>query len=435
MLKRLVEFSLAHRLLVVLVTLLLIGAGTYAFRQLPIDAFPDVSPVQVKVIVKAPGMTPEEVETRVTMPIELEMLGIPNKTILRSTTKYALADVTIDFQDGVDIYWARNQVAERLAGVLKDMPSGVVAGLAPITTPLGEMFMFTIEGGDLSLADRRTLLDWTIRPALRTLPGVADVNSLGGYVRSFEVVPDNLAMASRGISIEMLQKAIEANNRNGGAGRLAEGEEVLLVRVDGRVRTLADLRDTVVAARDGNVVRVGDVAEVRIGSITRYGAVTRDGEGEAVQGLVLGLRGASARDVVDGVRAKLDQLAPTLPKGVEVRIFYDRGDLVSRAVGTVSRSLLEATALVVVLLILFLGDWRAALVVALTLPLAALATFVLMRQAGMSANLMSLGGLAIAIGMLIDAAVVVVENIVAHLAHDRHAERVPFLHRIYHALR
>ncbi len=435
MLTRLVEFSLGHRLLVILATLLLIGSGIYAFRQLPIDAFPDVSPVQVKVIVKAPGMTPEEVETRVTTPIELEMLGIPNKTVMRSVTKYALADVTIDFQDGVDIYWARNQVAERLSGVVKDMPPGITAGLAPITTPLGEMFMFTIEGGDLSLAERRTLLDWVIRPALRTLPGVADVNSLGGFVRSFEIVPDNLAMASRGISIEMLQKAVEANNRNGGAGRLTEGEEVLLVRVDGQVRTLDDLRNIVVSNRDGAMVRIGDVAEVRIGSITRYGAVTRNGEGEAVQGLVLGLRGANARDVVEGVRAKLAELAPTLPKGVKVDIFYDRGDLVSRAVGTVSRSLLEATLLVVVLLVLFLGDWRAALVVALTLPLSALATFLLMRQVGMSANLMSLGGLAIAIGMLIDASVVVVENIVAHLDKDRYAERSPLLHRIYHALR
>ncbi|MGO3926946.1 CusA/CzcA family heavy metal efflux RND transporter [Rhodopseudomonas pseudopalustris] len=435
MLTRLVEFSLGHRLLVILATLLLIGSGIYAFRQLPIDAFPDVSPVQVKVIVKAPGMTPEEVETRVTTPIELEMLGIPNKTVMRSVTKYALADVTIDFQDGVDIYWARNQVAERLSGVVKDMPPGITAGLAPITTPLGEMFMFTIEGGDLSLAERRTLLDWVIRPALRTLPGVADVNSLGGFVRSFEIVPDNLAMASRGISIEMLQKAVEANNRNGGAGRLTEGEEVLLVRVDGQVRTLDDLRNIVVSNRDGAMVRIGDVAEVRIGSITRYGAVTRNGEGEAVQGLVLGLRGANARDVVEGVRAKLTELAPTLPKGVKVDIFYDRGDLVSRAVGTVSRSLLEATLLVVVLLVLFLGDWRAALVVALTLPLSALATFLLMRQVGMSANLMSLGGLAIAIGMLIDASVVVVENIVAHLDKDRYAERSPLLHRIYHALR
>jgi cobalt-zinc-cadmium resistance protein CzcA len=435
MLIRLVEFSLAHRFLVLLATLLLIAAGAVSFQQLPIDAFPDVSPVQVKLIVKAPGMTPEEVETRVTAPLELEMLGIPNKKILRSVTKYALADMTVDFEDGVDIYWARNQVAERLASAAKDLPAGVSAGLAPITTPLGEMFMFTIEGGELSLAERRSLLDWVIRPALRTLPGVADVNSLGGYVRSFEVVPDNFAMAARGVSVDMLQKALEANNRNGGAGRLTEGEEAFLVRVDGSVRTLEDLRAIVIASRDSGVVRVDDVAQVRIGSVTRYGAVTRDGQGEAVQGLVLGLRGANARDVVEGVRAKLAELAPTLPKGVTLRVFYDRGDLVDRAVGTVARALLEATVLVIVLLALFLGDWRASLIVALTLPLSALATFALMRQVGMSANLMSLGGLAIAIGMLIDAAVVVVENVVAHFAPGAHPDRVPLLHRIAHAMR
>ncbi len=435
MLSRLIAFALAHRLLSILATLSLVAGGAYAFLQLPIDAFPDVSPVQVKVIMKAPGMTPEEVETRITAPIELEMLGIPNKKILRSSTKYSLADITIDFEEGVDIYWARNQVAERLASVIKDLPRGTSGGLAPITTPLGEMFMFTIEGGDLSLAERRSLLDWVIRPALRTLPGVADVNSLGGYVRSFEVVPDNLAMASRGVSLDALQKALEANNGNGGAGRLTDGEEVLLVRIEGNIRTLDDLRAIVVASRDGGVVRVDDVAQVRIGSITRYGAVTKDGQDEAVQGLVLGLRGANARDVIRAVRDKFDELAPLLPAGVQLRPFYDRGDLVDRAVGTVSRSLIEASVLVLVLLIVFLGDLRAALVVSLILPLSALGTFVLMRLVGMSANLMSLGGLAIAIGMLIDAAVVVVENIVSHLGHDDRGNRVPFLHIVYRAMR
>ena len=435
MLSRFVEFSLGHRLFVILMTLSLVAAGAYAFQQLPIDAFPDVSPVQVKVIMKAPGMTPEEVETRITTPIELEMLGIPNKKILRSVTKYSLADITIDFEDGVDIYWARNQVTERLASVSKELPSGTSGGLAPITTPLGEMFMFTIEGGDLSLMERRSLLDWVIRPALRTLPGVADVNSLGGHVRSFEVVPDNLAMASRGVTLDALQRALETNNRNGGAGRLADGEEVLLVRVDGSVRTLDDLRSIVVAARDGGVVRVDDVAKVRVGSVTRYGAVTKDGQAEAVQGLVLGLRGANARDVIKAVQAKFDELAPTLPAGVELRPFYNRGDLVDRAIGTVSRSLIEAAVLVVVLLILFLGNWRAAFIVALTLPLSALGTFVLMRLTGMSANLMSLGGLAIAIGMLIDAAVVVVENIVSHLGNDNRHSPMPHLHVVYRASR
>ncbi len=433
MLARIIEFSLSQRLLVLLATLLLIGAGGYAFKNLPIDAFPDVSSTQVKLIMKAPGMTPEEVEARITAPIELEMLGIPQQKILRSVSKYALADITIDFHDGTDIYWARQQVSERLNNIVKDLPMGVAGGLAPITTPLGEMFMFTIEGGGLSAMEKRSLLDWVIRPALRTLPGVADVNSLGGLARSFEVVPDNAAMNGRGISMSMLSQALEMNNRNDGAGRLQEGEEALLVRSEGNIRTIEDVRAVVVVSRNGAPVRVGDIAQVRIGHLTRYGAVTRNGEGETVEGLVLGLRGANAQQVVNGVRAKLQELAPALPKGVELKVFYDRGKLVEHAVGTVSEALIEAIVLVVILLLLFLGDLRAALVVAAALPLAALATFILMRQFGMSANLMSLGGLAIAIGMLVDAAVVVVENIVSHLAHrDR---SLPHLHLIYRAVR
>ncbi len=433
MLAGLVELALTQRLLVIVLTLLLVGAGVNAFRQLPIDAFPDVSTTQVKIIMKAPGMTPEEVETRVVTPIELEMLGIPHKRILRSASKYAIADITIDFDDSTDIYWARQQVTERLNNVIKDLPATVSGGLAPITTPLGEMFMFTIEGGDLTAAQRRSLLDWVLRPALRTLPGVADVNALGGVVRAFEIVPDNAALQGRGIRVSDLQQALEANNRNDGAGRLKDGEETLLVRVEGSVRTVDDINAIVVAERQGIPVRVGDVATVRIGGLTRYGAVTRNGEGEAVQGLVLGLRGANAQQVVEGVRAKLAELAPQLPPDVKVEVFYDRGNLVQRAVGTVSKALAEAIVLVVALLLLFLGNVRAAIVVAATLPLAALFTFILMDLAGMSANLMSLGGLAIAIGMLVDAAVVVVENIVSHLARDR--TNLPRLHVIYRAVR
>ena len=435
MLTRIIEFALTQRLAVIVTTLVLIGAGAVAFKQLPIDAFPDVSSTQVKVIIKAPGMTPEEVESRIVAPIEVELLGIPYKKILRSVSKYALTDITIDFEDGTDIYWARNQVAERLGGVMKDLPAGVSGGLAPITTPLGEMLMFTIEGGNLSPLERRDLLDWVIRPALRTLPGVADVNALGGLVRSFEVVPDNASMQARGIAMAQLQQALEINNRNDGAGRLKDGEEVLLVRSEGAIKSLDDLRAIVVSSRDGQAVRVGDVATVRIGHLSRYGAVTKDGQGEAVEGLVLGLRGANAQLVVNGVKARLKEIAPAFPPGVKTEIFYDRGSLVERAVGTVSKALLEAIVLVVILLLLFLGNLRAAIVVAVTLPLAALFTFILMSLFGMSANLMSLGGLAIAIGMLVDAAVVVVENVVSHLAHDRSAKNIPHLHVIYRSVK
>ena len=416
MLARLIEFSLTQRLLVLLCAVGLMAGGVLAYRGLPIDAFPDVSSTQVKIIMKAPGMTPEEVEARIAVPIELEMLGIPNKRIVRSVSKYAIVDVTIDFVEGTDIYWARQQVSERLLGVTRDLPPGVSGGLAPITTPLGEMLMFTVEAPGMSLADRRSLLDWTIRPLLRTLPGVADVNALGGEVRAFEVVPDNAAMRARGVTMADLGRALESNNRNEGAGRLSEGEEAMVVRVEGSIRTLDDLRAVVVAQREGAPIRVGDFAQVRLGSTTRYGSVTQNGQAEAVQGLVLGLRGANARQVVEGVKAKLKELAPSLPKGVTTSVFYDRGRLVDHAVGTVQKALLEAIVLVLVLLVLFLGDLRAALVVALILPLAALSTFLLMRAFGMSANLMSLGGLSIAIGMLVDAAVVVIENIVTHQA-------------------
>ncbi|WP_374087417.1 efflux RND transporter permease subunit [Methylomicrobium lacus] len=432
---KLIQFALSQRILILLSVLLLAGAGYHAFTHIPIDAFPEVSPTQVKVIVKAPGMTPEEVEARITAPIEIELLGIPHQVMLRSIAKYALTDITVDFTEGTDIYWARQQIAERLNGMWGSLPSGVEGGIAPMTTPLGEMYMFSIEGGDLNLMERRDLLDWVIRPALRTVPGVADVNSLGGLVRSFEVIPDNTRMTARGISIDRLTQAIEANNRNDGAGRMTDGEEALIVRAEGRIKTLADLSGVVIDNLNGIPVTVGDVAEVRIGSMTRYGAVSKNGKGESVTGLVLSLRGANARQTITGIEQKLAEIRPGFPPGVDVKVFYNRGNLVDKAVDTVLHALLEAIALVVVLLIAFLGNLRAAVTVALALPMAALFTFILMNAIGMSANLMSLGGLAIAIGMLVDAAVVVVENIITHLAYTEKAQRLPRLHVIYRAAR
>ncbi len=435
MLARIIQFALTQRVFMLLLVGVLAAGGILAWRGIPIDAFPDVSSPQVKVVIKVPGMTPEEVEARVTALVEVEMLGIPQQRMLRSTTKYGLADITVDFEDGTDIYWARQQVAERLNGVWPELPTDAQGGMAPMTTPLGEMFMFSIEGGDLSLMERRTLLDWVLRPALRTVPGVADVNALGGVVKSFEVVPDNARMNARGVSLQALRDALENNNRNDGAGRLVEGEETLLVRSEGRVTSVEDLGNIVVKATPEVPVRVRDIATVQLGAMTRYGAVTRDGNGEAVEGLVLGLRGANAQEVVAGVRAKLAELAPGLPKGVTISAFYDRSNLVEHAVGTVKEALTEAIVLVLILLVLMLGDLRAALTVALILPLAALATFILMRAFGLSANLMSLGGLAIAIGMLVDAAVVVVENVVAELADSGEQSRLPRLHLIYRAVR
>ena len=410
--------------------LLLAIAGLYASARLPIDAFPEIAPTQVKIIMKAPGMTPEEVESRVVRPLEMELLGIPNQTIMRAKAKYAIADITIDFEEGTDIYWARQQVSERLNTVSGDFPETVEGGLAPISTALSEVFMFTIEGGDLTLEERRSLLDWVIRPALRTLNGVADVNSLGGRVRTFEIAPDEAAMTTTGISLADIRTALENNNRNDGAGRVSEGEEALVVRSVGATENEQHIGSLVVREMDGQVLRIRDVANVRLGSLTRYGSVTRDGTGEAVEGIVVALRGADARTVVGGVEQKLEELKPSLPEGVSIEVFYNRSDLIEKAVWTVTEALLIAVALVVVLLVVFLGNLRAALVVTLILPASALATFLLMKIFGLSANLMSLGGLAIAIGMIVDGAIVVTENAVERLHENPQASK---LHVIYRA--
>lgn len=434
MIDRIVAFSLTQRLLLLLAAAALVIAGSAALSRLPIDAFPDISTTQTKVILKAPGMTPEEVEARILLPIEQELLGIPNQLILRSMAKYGLADITIDFTDSTDVYWARQQVSERLTAVLPDLPESVTGGLAPITTPLSDVFMFTVEG-PLPLAERRALVDWVVRPRLRTLEGVADINSLGGYVRTYEIVPDVAALAARGLSLDALRSSLERNNRGDGAGRVAAGEESLPIRIDATVRSWADLASIGVETPDGRSVPLGDVALLREGALTRYGAVTRNGADEAAQGIVVALRGANARSVVSRVRAELDEIARTLPEGVTIEPFYDRGALVERATGTVAKALIEAVALIVVLLVLFLGNVRAAIVVTVVLPLSALATFLAMDRIGLSANLMSLGGLAVAIGMLVDAAVVVVENVVAKLGEHRREDRNPALHVIYRAVK
>jgi len=432
----LIQAALSQRLLTCLLALLLIGFGSNALLKLPIDAFPDISPTQVKIIIKAPGMTPEEVEALITQPVEVELLGIPQQEVLRSISKYALSSITLDFSEGTDIYWARQQVAERLNAVWEDLPGTISGGLAPMSTPLGEMFMFTIENENMSLEEKRFLLDWTIRPALRTVPGVADVNALGGFVKTYEVRPRRELMSQLRFRDTDLTRALEQNNRNDGAGRIDQGEEAILVRVAGAVTVLEDLRTIQVENDQGVRMALAELADVQMGTLERYGSVTADGISEVVQGLVIGLRGANAREVVGNVRLKLEELEATLPEGTTTQIFYDRSVLIEGAVGTVSKALIEAVVLVVVLLGLFLGNVRAALTVALVLPLSALVTFILMNQLDMSANLMSLGGLVIAIGMLVDASIVIVENIVSQLAHaagQRHP--LPKLHLVYRAVK
>lgn len=432
MIAALIRFSLIQRLMVLLVTAAMAGGGLWAFHSLPIDAFPDIASPQVQVIVKAPGMSPTEVEQRITFPIEMEMQGLSKQTVLRSTTKYALSIIVLDFEDGTDIYWARQQVTERLNQVWGDLPVGVEGGLAPITTPLGEIYMYEITAKDHNNQELRRIQDWVIRPRLRTVDGVADVNSLGGEVRTYEVVAKPKALLAHGLAIGDLEEALQLNNRNAGGDRFNRNDEILLVRTVGKLKGLEDIRNVTVSIRNGVPIHISDVAEVRIGSMTRYGAVTGDGKGEKVTGLVLLRKGANSRTTVEGIKREMEALLPTLPEGVAIVPFYDRTELVSAAVWTVEKALAEAVVLVVIVLLVMLGNLRSALTVALILPLSVLFTFLMMRLFGVSANLMSLGGLAIAIGILVDAAVVVVENIHTQLNHA--PKGLNRLHLVYRAV-
>jgi len=431
MIAALIRFSLIQRLMLVLMVLVLTAAGITAFQKLPIDAFPDVSSPQVMIIVKAPGMAPEEVESRITFPIEMEMQGLAKQTVMRSTTKNALASIIIDFEEGTDIYWARQQVSERLGQVWLNLPAGVEGGLAPITTPLGEIFMYHIEGEGYSNSELRSLQDWLIRPRLRTVEGIADINSLGGDVRSYHVIPDPQKLVRYGLGLNELQTALTENNRNAGGNRISMESGIYYVRSIGQINSIDDIKNITVASRQGRPIHISDIASVKIGALTRYGAVTADGDGEIVTGLALLSRDANSRTAIEGLKEALTELQTTLPEGVSITPFYDRSELVSASVWTVQKALGEAVILVLIVLIIMLGDLRSALTVAIILPLSVLFTFTLMYLFGISANLMSLGGLAIAIGILVDAAVVVVENIHSRLSQN--SNRVDKLHTIYRA--
>ena len=432
MIAAILRFSLIQRLMILLVTAGISAAGYWSFENLPIDAFPDISSPQVQVIIKAPGMSPTEVEQRITFPIEMEMQGIPGQTVLRSTTKYALSVIVIDFEDSMDIYLARNLVTERLNQVWDSLPAGIDGGLAPITTPLGEIFMYRIKGEKYSNQELRSLQDWVVRPHLRKVDGVADVNSLGGEVRNYEVVIKPEALVEHGVSIADVESAIAKNNRNAGGDRINMNNEVLLVRTLGKLHDIEDIKNITVLTRYGEPIHVSDVADVRVGSMTRYGGVTSNGEGEVVTGLVLLRKGANSLRAVEGTKQALEKLKSILPAGVTIEPFYDRTSLITKAVWTVEKALGEAVVLVLLVLIIMLGDIRSALTVALILPLSVLFTFIMMSLFNVSANLMSLGGLAIAIGILVDAAVVVVENIHAQFSRAPHG--VSRLHMVYRAV-
>lgn len=417
---KLISFALSQRLFTSLVALVILGFGIQSYNNLAVDAFPDISPIQVRVILKSSGMTPDEMESRIVIPIETSMLGIPHQTMMRSTAKYGICDIAIDFKEGTDIYWARQQVNERLSGIMDELPSNIEGGLAPISTPLSEILMFTIESQTLDLIQKRSLLDWIISPQLRSISGVAEVNALGGKVKTYEVSPKLDAMQTYGITLEQIISTLEKNNINNGAGRVTQGVNSVLVRSVGNIKDISDIESLSVTTIANKPIYIKDIAAVGIGHLTRAGFSTKDAQGEAVQGVVLGLKGTNTQEVLKEVKAKLSQIEPMLPEQTKINIFYDRSNLVDLATSTVKNSLLEATILIIIILLLLLGNFASALSVALILPFALLMSFIAMNYFGLSANLMSLGGLAIAIGMLVDSAIVMVEHITAELGDAKH---------------
>ncbi|PUD88567.1 CusA/CzcA family heavy metal efflux RND transporter [Helicobacter pylori] len=426
MLASIIEFSLRQRVIVIVGAILILFFGTYSFIHTPVDAFPDISPTQVKIILKLPGSSPEEMENNIVRPLELELLGLKGQKSLRSVSKYSISDITIDFDDSVDIYLARNIVNERLSSVMKDLPVGVEGGMAPIVTPLSDIFMFTIDG-NITEIEKRQLLDFVIRPQLRMISGVADVNSIGGFSRAFVIVPDFNDMARLGVSISDLESAVRVNLRNSGAGRVDRDGETFLVKIQTASLSLEDIGKITVSTNLGHL-HIKDFAKVISQSRTRLGFVTKDGVGETTEGLVLSLKDANTKEIITQVYQKLEELKPFLPNGVSINVFYDRSEFTQKAIATVSKTLIEAVVLIIITLFLFLGNLRASVAVGVILPLSLSVAFIFIKFSDLTLNLMSLGGLVIAIGMLIDSAVVVVENAFEKLSANTKTTK---LHAIY----
>jgi cobalt-zinc-cadmium resistance protein CzcA len=415
MIERLIRAMLEQRLLVLLATLGLVVSGVAAFRHLPIDAFPDVTPVQVQVITKVPSLAPPEIERLVTFPLEIELTNLPGKTELRSVSRFGLSVITVVFEDRMDIYFARQLILERILQARSKLPQSAEPELGPVSTGLSEVFMYVVEGSTQALMELRTLQDWVIRPMLRAVPGLADVDTLGGLAKQYEVLVDPNRLTSLGLTLSQVHAAVAGNNQNAAGGYIEQGGDKLVVYGVGVVRSATDLEQIVVAAHKGTPIYLRDVAQVRQGTAIRLGGVTRDGKGEVLEGIAVMLRGGNSREVVSAVKEKVQLINQVLPAGVKMVPFYDRIELVAQALATVERALVEGVAVVILVLYLFLRNLRGALVVALTLPLAMLSTFLIMQQVGLSANLMSLGGLAISLGMIVDAAIVQVENVERHL--------------------
>ncbi|WP_116818308.1 CusA/CzcA family heavy metal efflux RND transporter [Pseudomonas savastanoi] len=423
MFERLIQFAIEQRIVVMLAVLLMAGLGIASYQKLPIDAVPDITNVQVQINTSAPGFSPLETEQRITFAIETNMAGLPGLQQTRSLSRSGLSQVTVIFEDGTDLFFARQLVGERLQIAKDQLPEGVDAMMGPISTGLGEIFLWTVEAREGALkedgtpytpTDLRVIQDWIIKPQLRNVPGVAEINTIGGFARQYQIAPDPKKLAAYKLTLNDLVAALERNNANVGAGYIERGGEQLLIRAPGQLGTVDDIANIVIANVQGTPIRISSVAEVGIGKEMRSGAATENGR-EVVLGTVFMLIGENSRTVSQAVAAKLADINRTLPEGVEAVTVYDRTNLVEKAIATVKKNLIEGAILVIVILFLFLGNIRAALITAMVIPLAMLFTFTGMFTNKVSANLMSLG--ALDFGIIVDGAVVIVENAIRRLAH------------------
>jgi len=429
MLENLVRAALRQRLIVVVLAAVALAFGLDAVRKLSVDAFPDVTNIQVQIATDAPGRSPEEVERFVTVPIEIAMTGLPGLEEMRSLNKPGLSLITLVFTDSTDVYFARQLVMERLIEIGSRMPAGVTPVLGPVSTGLGEVYQYTLDRPDdgdreltpKELTERRIVQDWVVRPLLRSIPQVAEINSQGGYVKQYQVLVHPDRMSHYGVTLQQVYQALARNNANSGGGILPHYAEQYLIRGVGLIESLEDIANIVLAESNGTPIYMRDVAEVTMGHAVRYGAVIKNGVTEAVGGIVMMMRGGNAKEVVERIKQRVHEINTQgmLPDGLQIVPYYDRSELVDAALWTVAKVLLEGVVLVVLVLFLFLGDVRSSLIVVATLVLTPLLTFFAMNRLGISANLMSLGGLAIAIGLIVDGSVVVVENAFAHLGHAR----------------
>ncbi len=422
MMERIVGFSIEWRALVVLLAAALIGVGLYSAAGLPVDAVPDITTNQVQINAVAPSFTPLEMEQYVTFPIELAMAGLPDMEDVRSLSKFGLSQVTVTFKEGVNVYFARQLVLERLIAAERELPAGITPEIAPVSTGLGEIYQFTVENAPdaaekRSLMELRTILDWFIKPQLRSVPGVIEVNSFGGEEKQYQVLVNPDKLVSLGLSLAQVIEALEKNNANAGGAYIEHAGEQQLLRGVGLIRNERDIGNIVVASGGGTPIFVRDIGEVGLGAQVRQGAATRDGKGETVMGIAMMLKGENSRAVAGRVAAKLREAAAALPPGVVVRPFYDRSDLVDRTVRTAVKNLVEGGIVVMGVLFLFLLQWRAGLIVSSAIPLSMLVAIIAMKYFGVSANLMSLG--AIDFGLIVDAAVIIIENCVRQLAARR----------------